>query len=98
MDNIEDRDGHPLSRGNEYPELDYTPVYPWAGALNELHRPPSTSQDLYPGLRHGNERNHEALGELETSHDDSYGSNFMKDDIDDDFVDPDFELPEEDIM
>lgn len=111
MGNLTD---HALKGVNEYPDLDYTPNYPWVGAVNELDQLAHYSgQDIYDeyslqGIRsrqsgpwHGNEETRGELGQLGSSEDASQSSESRwrrTGDADNAFDDPDFELSEENSM
>lgn len=114
MERIGNLNDHTLKEVNEYPDLDYTPNYPWVGAVNELdHLTNYASQDVHDGsplqavgsgqneLWQGNEPNHNALGQLESPEDVSKSSKSRwrrSGDADNAFDDPDFELSDENSM
>lgn len=111
MEHMRNLNDHALKEANEYPDLDYTPKYPWVGPVNGLdHLTNYASQDVYDdyplqavGIRknepwHGNEKDYGALGQLESLEDASQSSKSRwrrLSDTDDAFDDPDFELSEE---
>lgn len=111
MERVGNLNDHALKELSQYPDLDYTPNYPWVGAVNELDRLTSyASQDIYDEsplqavgsrqneLWHGNEENPGALRQMENSEDDSQSSKSRwrrSGDADNTFDDPDFELSEE---
>lgn len=114
MEHMGTLNDHALKEVNEYPDLDYTPNYPWVGAVNELDRLTNyASQDIYDEyplqavgsrqneLWHGNEENLGALGQSESSEDASQSSKSRRcrsDDADNSFDDPDFELSDKNSM
>lgn len=103
-----------LKEVNEYPDLDYTPNYPWVGAVNESNQLTNyTSRekfDEYPvqavGSRqnepwHGSEENLGALGQSESSEDAIQSLESQRrrsDDAENSFDDPDFELSDKTSM
>lgn len=111
---MEHMNDHVLKEVHEYPELDFTPNYPWVGAANELDQlPVYAGQDIYNEYPvqavgsgenepwRGNEEIYGALGQLESSEDCSQSSHSRwrrSDDAHHAFDDPDFELPEDNSM
>lgn len=111
MEHAEDLDDCFLNAANEYPDLDYTPSYPWVGALNGFDQltqrdsqnvPHESSRKVVESQPNGmwqeDEGNKRAHGATETLEDASHGSSArwrVKGDANDAQIDPDFELTEE---
>lgn len=112
MDHVSDPNDRSLNAANEYPDLDYTPNYPWIGSLdgsniltqyssqNSSHESSLRVVETQPqGLLNEDEQNDKAHRVTTVSKDVCPESNSpwrAIGDPNDTLNDPDFALPEED--